>query len=478
MTATLRRLADEGRVVVVATTSPTELDVCDQVVLLTADRHPGVRRTARADRRRSWAPPTGRRSSRGSARIPMARTTRIWPASRSRRRRSRRPQLRPRPPRSARRNVVGAKSSSRPSTGLADGRRSAVFHLPDHPAGAVRRDLAADARRRRPGPGKPLRQQPRRGRRDSRRAHHRRRRHGHGAGHPRPLRRTAHLPPRTSPRLVGVGVSGRQDRSSTAWSPSSRPPSSPSPPSVGKGAPTHGAALLGHNKLAASVELFVALAVTAIVSAMVALALSSLATLLRADPVDGGADRPDLGWCSPGRCSRSPAGSPLEQIAGLVPSRWGFAASASTVDVHAVNLLADADDSWKHSSGQWLLDMGLLIGFGVVATAALRWRLRRPARRHNQNRHAEFVADDLRPQRFVALRRGAVRRERRHRRPMFGHLLDDRQRRDGRGQDSRPLGSTSVRTRSQCNRLRRSTIEKKARTCGRRPSKSLTKPVN
>ena len=53
---------------------------------------------------------------------------------------------------------------------------------------------------------------------------------------------------------------------------------------------------------------------------------------------------------------------PLEQIAGLMPSRWGFAATASTVDLHAVNPLAEADFSWKHSSGQWLLDMGLLIG--------------------------------------------------------------------------------------------------------------------
>src|SRR5271166_2914220 len=35
MTATLRRLANEGRVVVVASTSPTDIDICDQVVLLT-----------------------------------------------------------------------------------------------------------------------------------------------------------------------------------------------------------------------------------------------------------------------------------------------------------------------------------------------------------------------------------------------------------------------------------------------------------
>ncbi len=150
---------------------------------------------------------------------------------------------------------------------------------------------------------------------------------------------------------------------------------------VGQSAPTHGAVLLGHNKLEASVELFIALAATAIVSSLVALALSSLATyseqvvliavlIVLISLVFAGALFPISGRF------------PLEQIAGLVPSRWGFAATASTVDVHAVNPLAEADDSWRHSSGQWMLDMGLLIGFGVIATAALRWRLRRPSRRH------------------------------------------------------------------------------------------------
>jgi ABC transport system ATP-binding/permease protein len=150
---------------------------------------------------------------------------------------------------------------------------------------------------------------------------------------------------------------------------------------VGTEAPSHGGALLGHGKLGASVELFIALAVTAIVSAMVALGFSLLATyseqivltavlIVLISMVFAGALFPISGRF------------PLEQIAGLVPSRWGFAAAAATVDVHAVNPLAEADDSWKHSSGQWLLDMGVLIGFGVVATAALRWRLRRPSRRH------------------------------------------------------------------------------------------------
>ena len=143
---------------------------------------------------------------------------------------------------------------------------------------------------------------------------------------------------------------------------------------VGKGAPTHGAVLFGDSSLGATAELFVALAVTAIVSAMVALTLSSLATyseqiLLIAvltvlfSLVLAGALFPIASRFG------------LEQVAWLVPARWGFAAVASTVDVHDVNLLAANDDSWKHSSGQWLLDMGMLVGLGVAATAALRWRL-------------------------------------------------------------------------------------------------------
>jgi ABC transport system ATP-binding/permease protein len=149
---------------------------------------------------------------------------------------------------------------------------------------------------------------------------------------------------------------------------------------VGKGAPTQGGVLLGHSTFGATAELFVALAVTAVVSAMVALTLSSLATyseqiLLMAvltvlfSLVLAGALFPIASRFG------------LEQIAWLVPARWGFAAVASTVDVHDVNLLAATDDSWKHSSGQWLIDMGMLVGLGIAATAALRWRLRRPAHR-------------------------------------------------------------------------------------------------
>ncbi|MGA8330394.1 MAG: ABC transporter permease, partial [Mycobacterium sp.] len=145
---------------------------------------------------------------------------------------------------------------------------------------------------------------------------------------------------------------------------------------VGKGAPTHGAVLLGN----ATFELFVILAVTTIVSAVIALALSALASyaeqvlltaalIVFASLVFAGAMFPVAGRFG------------LEQIAWFVPARWSFAALASTVDLHQVNLLAAADDSWKHTRGQWLLDMGMLIGLGAVATAALRWWLRRPAHR-------------------------------------------------------------------------------------------------
>ncbi|WP_211282294.1 ATP-binding cassette domain-containing protein, partial [Mycobacterium kyorinense] len=141
---------------------------------------------------------------------------------------------------------------------------------------------------------------------------------------------------------------------------------------AGKGAPVKGAVLLG----SPAFELYVSLAVTAIVSVIVAVVLSSLAKyteqlvlmtvvlILLSLLFSGGA------FPLAGRFG-------LEQLAWLVPSQWGFAATASTVDVHAINLLASYDESWTHSAGRWLLDMAILIGFGVVGAAFVRWRLRR-----------------------------------------------------------------------------------------------------
>jgi ABC-type multidrug transport system ATPase subunit len=144
---------------------------------------------------------------------------------------------------------------------------------------------------------------------------------------------------------------------------------------AGKGAPTHGAVVFG----SAVVELFLTVAATAIVTAIVALVLSSLTSyteqlvliavlIILISLMFAGALFPVAGRFG------------LEQISWFVPAGWGFAASASTVDVRAVNLLAVSDDSWTHSVGWWLLDMAILLAFGAVAAAFLRWRLRRPAR--------------------------------------------------------------------------------------------------
>ncbi|MGH3554661.1 MAG: ATP-binding cassette domain-containing protein, partial [Mycobacterium sp.] len=101
---------------------------------------------------------------------------------------------------------------------------------------------------------------------------------------------------------------------------------------AGKGAPTHGAVLFG----SAVLELFLTLAATAIVTAIVTLALSSLANyaqqllliavlIVLISLIFAGSMFPLAGRFG------------LEQLSWLVPARWGFAASASTVDVHAVN---------------------------------------------------------------------------------------------------------------------------------------------
>jgi ABC-type multidrug transport system ATPase subunit len=141
---------------------------------------------------------------------------------------------------------------------------------------------------------------------------------------------------------------------------------------TGKGAPGNGAVLLGSPAL----ELYLAVLFTAVVSAIGALALSSLARypeqlllmavlVILVSMILSGSAFPLAGRFL------------LEEISWLVPARWGFAAAASSVDLHAINALAHDDASWTHSAGWWLFDMAMLVAFGVAFTAFLRWRLRR-----------------------------------------------------------------------------------------------------
>jgi ABC-type multidrug transport system ATPase subunit len=148
---------------------------------------------------------------------------------------------------------------------------------------------------------------------------------------------------------------------------------------IGKGAPSHGGVLLGRGVAAGVVELYLTLAATAIASAMVGLALSSLArsteqvlpmlvVTIMVSMVLAGGLIPVTGRLL------------LDQTSWLVPARWGFSAAASTVDLNNVEAGLPADRLWRHVRGSWLFDMGMLVVLAVVFTGIVRFRLRLRAR--------------------------------------------------------------------------------------------------
>jgi ABC-type multidrug transport system ATPase subunit len=85
----------------------------------------------------------------------------------------------------------------------------------------------------------------------------------------------------------------------------------------------------------------------------------------------------------------------LEQIATVSPSRWGFAAVASTVNLNVIQqppgqqAIAPGgpptvtDPIWAHTPATWLQDVGLMILLGVLFSLLAWWRTlrtRRPAK--------------------------------------------------------------------------------------------------
>ncbi|MGI8330625.1 FHA domain-containing protein [Actinomadura scrupuli] len=79
------------------------------------------------------------------------------------------------------------------------------------------------------------------------------------------------------------------------------------------------------------------------------------------------------------------AGKPgLEQLAWLSPSRWGLAAAAATIDLSKVAPTPGKPDGlWEHTSATWLMDMGILVGSGIIFALITWWMLlrQRPGRR-------------------------------------------------------------------------------------------------
>jgi ABC-type multidrug transport system ATPase subunit len=74
----------------------------------------------------------------------------------------------------------------------------------------------------------------------------------------------------------------------------------------------------------------------------------------------------------------------LSQLAWIAPARWGFGAAAATVNLNVLTpITSSADPLWRHTSGNWLRDMGFTTGLAVVFLVLTWIRLRRlgPRRR-------------------------------------------------------------------------------------------------
>lgn len=140
----------------------------------------------------------------------------------------------------------------------------------------------------------------------------------------------------------------------------------------GAGAVERGA-LLGNR----SIELFVDIAVTTVAAAMVGLALSALAksneqimpllvVAIMSQLVFSGGMIPVTDRIV------------LDQMSWFTPARWGFAASASTIDLIRLvpGPLTPDDRHWEHSSGTWLFDMAMLAAICVGYASFVRWKIR------------------------------------------------------------------------------------------------------
>lgn len=126
-----------------------------------------------------------------------------------------------------------------------------------------------------------------------------------------------------------------------------------------------------------SIELFVDIAVTTVAAAMVGLALSALArsneqimpllvVAIMSQLVFSGGMIPVTDRVV------------LDQMSWFTPARWGFAASASTIDLIRLvpGPLTPNDRHWEHSAGTWLFDMAMLALICIGYTAFVRWRIR------------------------------------------------------------------------------------------------------
>ncbi|CAM4463684.1 ABC transporter ATP-binding/permease protein [Mycobacterium basiliense] len=142
---------------------------------------------------------------------------------------------------------------------------------------------------------------------------------------------------------------------------------------IGWGKPLSDAVLLGDVRF----ELFVTVAATCVASALLGMALSSLAqsqdqimpmlvvSIMSQLVFSGG-----MIWVTDRFL--------LDQLSWFTPARWGFAASASTIDTHRLvpGPTDPKDQHWDHKASAWLFDMAMLAVLSIAYTAAVWWRIR------------------------------------------------------------------------------------------------------
>jgi ABC-type multidrug transport system ATPase subunit len=140
----------------------------------------------------------------------------------------------------------------------------------------------------------------------------------------------------------------------------------------GPGAVTSGA-VIGNRTL----ELYVDVAACCVAAAMVGLALSALAKsneqimpllviAIMSQLVFQGGMIPVTGRAV------------LDQLSWFTPARWGFASTASTIDLIRLvpGPLTPQDSHWKHTAGAWLFNMAMLGAICVGYLSFVRWKIR------------------------------------------------------------------------------------------------------
>jgi ABC-type multidrug transport system ATPase subunit len=140
----------------------------------------------------------------------------------------------------------------------------------------------------------------------------------------------------------------------------------------GPGAVTSGAVIPNR-----SLELFTDMAACCIAAAMVGLALSALAksneqimpllvVAIMSQLVFQGGMIPVTGRIG------------LDQLSWITPARWGFASTASTIDLIRLvpGPLTPQDSHWKHEPGTWWFNMAMLGCICIGYLSFVRWKIR------------------------------------------------------------------------------------------------------